>query len=264
MAESLIEFRQRWSGCTRCSAGQLREQRSVYRDGVQTIPQPIFGRGKAGGLFLVGDPVDQTEEKSGLFTSDRHQLILQLLAKLLPDRDVPVYVTQATMCRPCVPRIGMDGKPMVRQGGLPIYQDAEPAKDVLDACRERLLEEIYAIDPELIVALGPLAMRTLTNKYWSETARGTTYVLEVPGKWVVPRVGSKNTWGRKQHGKVVYPLDTHMVRYTVLMTGSPKQAVTYSASKDPHRELPMLAKDLTKAITAWRYVQRTRKEEHGT
>jgi len=263
MGELLTEFRNNWKGCTRCQAGQVRETRSIYKEGHQTIPLPLFGKGKVGGLFLVGDPVNQGEERDGLFTSDGHRLVLQILGELIPDRDIPVYVTSATMCRPCVPRLGADGAPMKSRLGLPVYTDAEPAKEVLDACRERLMEEIYAVDPDVVVALGPMAMRTLTNKYWSETSRGSTYLLEVPGKWVRPRVGSKNVWGRKVHGQMQYPVDTNMVKYTVFMTGSLRSAVTYSASKDPHRELPMLLKDLKKIVGAWRYLDQNRRKDDG-
>ena len=65
----------------------------------------------------------------------------------------------------------------------------DPAADEITACRQRLIDLIYVIDPVLIVAVGGIALSTLIGKKISITSkRGELYDMEMQGRLVSYRI----------------------------------------------------------------------------
>jgi DNA polymerase len=61
-------------------------------------------------------------------------------------------------------------------------ENVEPSKKEVDACRERLHQTIYRLDPLLIVATGKVAAKALLGKVLNvQDCRGQVYDLEIPG-----------------------------------------------------------------------------------
>lgn len=244
------DFIDRWGDCTRCSLGvQRKERRILNAQKMQVTPAPVILLGDQRGILFVGDPVGETEEAtSDPFSSPKYDLVKRMLER----ERIPNHFTHALLCRSCVPVKSPETGELVLRKGQPIWRDGAPPKDALDACRERLCEEIYLLDPLLVVALGPLALRTLTNKHYGETDRGRLFDLEVTGRSTVPALTPKGVWERKIRGVVTRPVKPRIVHYPVYLTGSLDKVMTYAASQDPDREPAVFIRDLARIASMWR------------
>lgn len=243
------EFLDKWRSCQGCSLGEQRVHRIVYDKAKRRItPSPVLALGYARGVMFVGDPVGATEESLNLPLSNPKY---DLIRVMLREERIPYHFTHALLCRSCVASKDEAGRPYLRDG-LPLWKDGAPPKDAMDLCKQRLHEEIYLMDPLLIVALGKLAFRALTGEHVSENDRGKIFTVEVQGKSTVPVLNAKGVWGRKVRGVMVRPVAPRMVKYPVYLTGSLDKVVTYSASQDPDREPLVFVKDLKRIAAMWR------------
>lgn len=139
-----------WEGCQRCP---LHETRNSI----------VFGTGPQNAkIVIVGEAPGAEEDKQGLpFVGKAGALLDTLLSNVGLDRK-KVFLTNAVACRP--------------------PGNATPSVDIIHTCRPRLLETIYIIDPVLVVAMGKVAVKALTNKQVTITEkRGDIYTISVPG-----------------------------------------------------------------------------------
>lgn len=179
--ESLLWLHQSWSQCRGCNLCQERQN-------------VVFGDGNPDSqVMIIGEAPGETEDKYGLpfigaagqlldlylgqasWREDIQNLIdnvnsarrsdekegyrRELRGKLLEE----VYFTNAVMCRP--------------------PENRDPIPKELEACRPRLLEQIYLVDPVLILTAGRIATEALLGKKVSITqSRGELFDIEIPGK----------------------------------------------------------------------------------
>lgn len=119
-----------WRECVRCN---LCTERNV---------PPIFGRGNPESrLMIVGEAPGATEEEMGKVFVGRSGCYLQDCLFYLGLSEKDVYLTNAVACRP--------------------LDNRTPLVSEVSSCNVRLQEEIYAIDPLIIVALGTTAAKAL-------------------------------------------------------------------------------------------------------
>ncbi len=125
-AEALAEIRQRLGDCRRCR----------LCSGRRTI---VFGQGSPSArLMFVGEAPGAEEDQQGLaFVGAAGQLLTDIIEKGLKLRRADVYIANVIKCRP------------------PDNRDPEP-EEIL-ACQSFLEEQIRAISPKVIVALGKFA-----------------------------------------------------------------------------------------------------------
>ncbi len=179
--ESLLWLHQAWSQCRGCNLCQERQN-------------VVFGDGNPDSqIMIIGEAPGETEDKYGLpFIGAAGQLLDQYLAqssdkehvqeifeKLISARSSrdkdghrvelrnellnEVYFTNAVMCRP--------------------PENRDPIPKELEACRTRLLEQIYLVDPVLILTAGRIATEALVGRKVSITqSRGELFDIEIPGK----------------------------------------------------------------------------------
>jgi uracil-DNA glycosylase len=117
----------------------------------------VFSRGNPNAkLVFVGEAPGADEDEQGLpFVGRAGQLLDKMIAAMGLDPEKDVYVCNIIKCRP------------------PGNRRPEPAE--IDACIPYLHEQLAAIDPKVIVAMGNTAVGTLLN-----TKLGIT---KVRGSW---------------------------------------------------------------------------------
>lgn len=125
-------FKEKYKNCTDC-------------DLCQTRTQVVFGSGKEDSpkILLVGEAPGDNEDKGGKpfigLAGDKLDRILEYIGLTRGE----VYITNSVLCRP--------------------PHNRNPAMEEVQACNDRLLEEINLVQPELIVALGKFAYQALTQ-----------------------------------------------------------------------------------------------------
>jgi DNA polymerase len=118
----------------------------------------VFGEGnEQARLMFVGDAPDSTSDTQGRpFTGESGQLLTRIIEAIKLQRD-QVYLTSVVKC-------------LAPQG--------EPGDASVEACSPFLQQEIEIIQPEIICALGPLAVRALQDsELQSERPRGKMYQM---------------------------------------------------------------------------------------
>lgn len=239
--KSLHTVQDEWLGCTDCSLGELRNLRGG--------PQ-VFGAGTGTrGILFVGSEFGAHEERDGSPVADKAGLFL---ARVLQRYRINnFFVTNLTACRSCAPLLDESGTPYMTKGYAgrppePRYKDQRALKPQLDACANRVFEEIYLIDPILIVAMGQLAAATLRGSSFNLTReRGQSETIEIPGAGVSAVLSPKlKEWKRKVHGKLVSPVARSTVKYLMLPTLHPTDV--RAAINDNHSGNPfeLFTKDI--------------------
>lgn len=135
-------------GCTRCRLSEDRTQ-VVFSDG-----------NPRGRLMVVGEAPGAREDATGLpFVGPAGKLLDLLLATISLSRDDSVYITNVNKCRPPGNR--------------------NPKADEVAACFPYLERQIELVAPEVILAVGSVAGRTLLERDAPLKAmRGTIHRLE--------------------------------------------------------------------------------------
>ena len=126
----------------------------------------VFGEGPLNAeLFIVGEAPGFNEDKEGKpFRGASGMLLDRLLSSVGIERE-EVYLTTLVKCRP------------------PEGRSPKPAE--INACRPYLLAQLAAIDPQVVVAMGDLASRSLTgHKEAASRVRGRAIPLD--GRYVFP------------------------------------------------------------------------------
>lgn len=118
-------------GCTKCRL-------------CETRTRTVFGQGNpAARLVFVGEAPGFDEDKQGLaFVGKAGQLLTKMIEAMGLTRD-DVYICNVIKCRP--------------------PNNREPAADEILSCSPYLREQLCIIEPEVIVALGSPAAKTLLN-----------------------------------------------------------------------------------------------------
>lgn len=215
--QTLEDLKDTWKACTACELGQRR---------LSTGGAFVFGEGMTGGIMFVGEGPGREEEKKGRpFVGPSGEILRAAITKLKIDQ---YYITNSVSCRSCAQAYNSEGQAVYgtnRRTGtkFPIIKDEAPTPIQLAACRPRLQQEIYLVDPILIVAVGGQAARALTGRSISVTKeRGNTFEITIPGAGYRASVTPKTrAWYRKHKGVPILPVLPSTVTYLVLPTLHP-------------------------------------------
>lgn len=210
--KSLPQLAAEWEGCTKCELGVRRaEVRGSF----------VFGEGNPRGIMFIGEGPGREEEVQGRpFIGRSGQMLRDLLHKL---RVSNVYITNVVACRSCGPTFDGEGNPRMRDNREtgepePIIKDQAPLPVQMQACLPRLYEEIYLIDPILIVALGGPAIETLSGKPARVLAEsGVIQTITIPGAGYHPDLTAKRrAWIRRVRGQLIMPVEQNRVSYSMM------------------------------------------------
>lgn len=246
------DFEQTWRGCTRCHLGPLRANRLIVNAErrVDVPLQALVPVTETRGFLFVGEPAGESEEATGKTGVHSKYNAIHMVMKAHPH--IPYAFTHSLACRCCM--LSLDGSQQPRKDryGVHFVRDVEPQKVSVDACRERLLQEIYRRDPFLIVALGSAAMKAL-NPRVTDLHPGKMYQVPVEGELRIPARTPKGTWGRKVQGAIQHPLRKNTVLYRALLTPSMSEVQTYGASNDVDREKMVFVRCMQTAVSMWAF-----------
>lgn len=163
-AKQLSILRDAWINCTRC--GLCKTRKNV-----------VFGEGNPDAkVVILGEAPGAEEDRSGVpFVGEAGTILDTFLRASNMPRD-NVYILNVVGCRPTIENID-------DASGRAFITNRAPTKEEKLACRERLLQTIYTIDPFLIIALGQTALGALLGRtYIMAKMRGHVYTMHMPGK----------------------------------------------------------------------------------
>jgi DNA polymerase len=179
--DSLAWLQQTWSACQGC---KLCEERNSV----------VFGNGNPDAqIMIIGEAPGETEDKYGLpFIGAAGQLLDLFLGQVAFREDVANLVEQINNARK------MDEKNSYRldlRAALleEVYftnvvmcrppDNRDPIPKEIEACKARLMEQIYLVDPIIIITAGRIATEALIGRKVSITqTRGELFDVEVPGR----------------------------------------------------------------------------------
>ncbi len=128
-ARSLNELEQEALSCKRCRLWETRNK-------------VVFGAGNPNAdLVLVGEAPGGEEDRQGIPFVGRAGLLLTKILKSIDFEREEVFIANVLKCRP--------------------PENRDPLADEVEACEQFLVEQIMAIKPKIICALGAFAARTL-------------------------------------------------------------------------------------------------------
>lgn len=222
--EQLQNLYQNWQHCRKCDLSERRTE------GQHPI---VFGEGAVRGIMFIGEGPGKDEEQQGAPFVGRSGKVLRVALRRL-GLGYASYVTNTVCCRSCGPSFDNEGKPMgFTRGGVftPIIKDKAPKAEHVQACLPRLYEQIYLVDPLLIVCLGAESAKLLSKRASSiVTDSGTLRVINIPGHSYVPQLTEKKkAWARKQGGQLIAPIELNQVQYLMMPLIHPAYVLRKSA-----------------------------------
>jgi uracil-DNA glycosylase len=146
-AERLDQIRRTIGDCQRCGLGQTRKNL-------------VFGVGAPDAqVMFVGEGPGQDEDEQGQpFVGAAGQLLTKMIAAMGLTRE-EVYIANIVKCRPPANR--------------------DPAPEEVDACEPFLRQQIEAVGPRIIIAMGTFAAKTLLRTETGITRlRGRFYTYQ--------------------------------------------------------------------------------------
>lgn len=205
-------LRETWSECQSCELGTRR---------LSVGGELVTGQGALGGIAFVGENTGVEEETEGVpFVGSGGVVLRNTLQKYQLDQ--VAYFTNIVACRSCAAGIDADGNVMRDRRGNVYYRDQEPTSTQTESCAPRLFQELYTVDPVLIVALGNIAAKRLLQRPVTYSEAGKLFSAKLPGHAHVPRLTEKRQlWLRKYKGEWVTPTTQNEVEYPVLVALSP-------------------------------------------
>lgn len=215
--------------------------------------------------MFIGEGPGRDEEKHGRpFIGKSGQILRHCIAKLNIER---YYITNVVSCRSCGQKYDTEGNPSYRwdrKAGaqVPIILDKPPTPAQMAACMPRLYEEIYLVDPVLIVSLGAEASKALSRKAVTISRdSGTTTTITIPGAGYRPVLTEKKrAWARKVRGELVTPVAQNEVEYLMMPLLHPAFALRNQSDARWKNPVQMFVEGMkTAAQIYYRYVL----EVHG-
>lgn len=219
-AKRLTTLRHDWTGCERCALAKLR-----------TSSRICFGAGSHDAdVLIVFDKPSADDMHCGFpGTNDDVSELLDVLLDAGGLDARRTFRTTVVACRPysVIPATEEDDERV---------QDRAPDKEEIQACRPRLRETIYIVDPYIILAMGEVAWKAL----------------------VATRDREKNNTiaqAQKKLFRTHIPGRTTTLTYPVMATVSPLQMLT-NPSAASHGPTATTAQAIGRAVKYLDFLQR--------
>jgi uracil-DNA glycosylase len=166
-------------------------------------------------------------------------------------------------CRSCEQATDNLGVPIFRERRgvkVPQWKDVSPPHPAVEACLPRLQEEIYLVDPVLVVTLGVPASEALLGRSVKITKeRGTPQHFTIPGAaWLPSLTEKRGTWRRDENKNLV--VEQNEVRYLLLPTLHPAHVLRMISDRGENSPFRQFMKDLKHATKIY---ERYMLEIHG-
>lgn len=218
--KSLDKLHEEWTGCTRCKLG---ERRALLEH--HTVAHQVMGAGATQGVMFIGEAPREDEELEGSPVAGR---LGEFMRQVLPMVGLTqTYFTNLVLCRSAIPAVDGDSKPIIRKGMVQ-WRDQPPLPSHIEACSARLFQEIYKVDPLVIVSMGAKVTEFLRQrKVPMVTEGGRDVHIQIPGASdVADLTAAKNLWVRKLKGQLVMPTSQNLVTYLMIPVTPPSLVLT--------------------------------------
>ena len=229
--KSLPVLRQEWEACTQCNLGEVRKA---------TGGAFVFGEGALGGIMFIGEGPGREENAAGRpFVGKSGQFLRAILQQINLQH---FYITNTVCCRSFAYQYDSEGKQkfVTRKGvSIAVEQDEAPTPVQRAACFDRLHQEIYAVDPLLIVTLGGTAAETVLGRpvkilmesgdLRADASGEPGTVMRLPGALYRPVLTPKGLWRHKVRGAWVMNTEQDIVEYPVIPLLHPSFVLRCSA-----------------------------------
>jgi uracil-DNA glycosylase len=213
---SFRSLNEEWETCRKCELGERRDANGGLF---------VAGEGTPRGVLFVGEGPGKEEEATGTpFIGPSGRLLREIIENLGLEN---YFISNLVACRSCAPATNADGTPRFfnRKYGPPlqIFRDEPPLPMHIASCAPRFYEELYLVDPVIVVALGVKASETLLKRPVAILKeRGQLSHFDIPGAWHKPILTEKRgAWVRKVKGEVIMPTEQNQVQYLVMPTLHP-------------------------------------------
>jgi uracil-DNA glycosylase len=235
----LQDLNAEWENCIACELGERRKTLGG---------QFVAGEGTRNAIMFIGEGPGRVEEEQGRpFVGPSGELLRTIIrAYHITD----YYITNIVPCRSCETVLDDAGQPRLRKiRGRPAeitYKDVPPLPNQLAACTARIYEEIYIVDPVIIVALGVTTASFLLKRAISiNKERGQTDFCMIPGATARPVLtDTKQVWVRKVKGEYLAPIKQNEVRYLIMPTLHPAYVLRKENDHDRQSPWNQLASDI--------------------
>jgi len=242
MEHSLADLNTRWSECSACGLGISRRARNG-----SYIP----GVGVKRGIMFIGSGPNEDDEYVGRPFSGAKNLVDMAIRKHgIED----YYLTNLVGCRSCHPAVSKNGEAIMTVDGygnqVQQVRDEIPLPTEMAACKERILNEIWLVDPIVIVMMGAEVVKTLTGKIVTVYSPSNEPIdIMVPGIWEEPVLTEKKqAWGRKVKGSYIYPTRPMPVKYIGIPTMNPEFVMGRISSSLPGNPREVWDRHIAKAL----------------
>lgn len=204
--KNISQLEAEWGSCTKCELGVRR---------AEVNGSFVFGEGTPRGIMFIGEGPGVDEEAQGRPFIGRSGAVLRGMLDKVGIHDF--YLSNTVACRSCGQQYDGEGNPRMK-GDKPDIRDQAPLPVQMQTCLPRLYEEIYLVDPVLIVALGGPAIETLSGKPARVLAEsGVVQTITIPGAGYRPNLTEKKrAWVRKVRGQYIMPVDQNEVSYSMM------------------------------------------------
>lgn len=240
--KALTVLRDEWSTCQKCRLGERR-----LAGGYNFV----FGTGYTRTIMFIGDGPNEESEFTGVpFVGSSGGVLRTLLARLGLKE---YYLTNLVSCRSCEPMTNSSGALIQRKQGsvmVTMYKDELPIPAHYTACKPRLNEEVYIVDPTVIVGLGAKACEALVGRPINlARENGEARPIGIPGATYVPELTDKGQhWIRKVKGQVIQPIRQSEVRYHFVPTYHPRDVEKVMDDLGPGSLFSKFSRALREAI----------------
>jgi uracil-DNA glycosylase len=209
-------LRDEWEKCCRCELGRKRQKHKghVVFGGYYGL---YAGQPDVRCVMFIGESPNKWDERNGDVFASREGEIFKYWVH--HHQLMNVYTSNGVLCRNQEPYMDRDtNEQKVNDDGSLAWVDRPPAPEHTRECRARLYEEIYIVDPVLIITLGGYALQAVFGGTMQniDNEHGKLRELEIPGNGVVPLLTPKGKWGRRSKGVWNWPTEQRMVKYPVI------------------------------------------------
>jgi len=205
--------------------------------------------------MFIGEGPGKDEEIQGRpFVGECGQFLRELLKGL---EFTNYYVTNAVCCRSWDYAYDTQGNKIVYKSKKThkdehIIRDEAPKPVQRSACLPRLLQQIYSVDPILLIALGGAAAETLLGRpIRIQAENGILQNAQIPGAGYIPQLTPKGAWSRmagaKADRRLISPITQNYVTYPVIPLIHPAFAMANHMDRRPDSVMRMFVTGLQKA-----------------
>lgn len=250
-SKSTGDLYDKWRDCTQCNLGLVRVKRASEALEDEKLPEQPQRNGKSRGLLVVGLAPSRNDERDGVhfgrgpWNRDKKGYDpsgADLLRALFKKHGMgQVFYTSLVACRSCELQVNEDGSPRTfERNGIPrpYYKDRPPLHPEISACQPRLWEEIYVVDPLLIISTQPEVTGYLLGK--RSLSDGEVGQMHLPGRTQIPKQDARGQFSRMMRGVRSFYAAPLMLEYAVMQVPNPDMALQRHANRRQDSELNQL------------------------